>query len=305
MTADTATRMKILRSLWLIPALGLLSLRPLYAAPGDLDFTFGIGGKVTTQLGLEESFGVAVQSDGKTVVVGMSSSEFGGNDFGMVRYNADGTVDSAFGNGGMVTAQFIGSDAEVARGVAIQSDGRIVVAGTANQSSQDFVDGKFALVRYNADGMLDGGFGGTGTVTTDFGQFGDRCHSVALQADGKIVLAGVSVRAVTSGGVSTNSDVAVARYNIDGTLDSGFGSGGKVVTAIGSGDDVATSLAVQSDGKIVVCGYSYNGTDNDFALLRYNSNGTLDTGFGNAGKVTTNWFGGGDAFGRSVVVKSS
>ncbi len=128
-------------------------------------------------------------------------------------------------------------------------------------------------------GALDTSFGTGGKVTTAIGSSDDDANGVVLQPDGKIVAAGSSY--------GTNDDFALARYNADGSLDAGFGTGGKVTTAIGSSTDEAFALALQADGKIVAAGYSYNGANADFALARYNPDGLLDPGFGAGGKVTT------------------
>lgn len=187
-----------------------------------------------------------------------------------------GDLDLTFNGTGKVITP-IGFD-DGAQSIAIQSDGKIVVAGYDFSSSKY----NFALVRYNTDGSLDMTFDGDGIVVTAIGASTDVAFAVAIQADGKIVVAGESYN-------GANYDFAVARYNADGTLDTtGFGTGtGKVTTPIGAGNDIAFSVAVQTDGKIVVAGYSRNGTDEDFALVRYNADGSLDTGFNGTGKVVT------------------
>jgi len=181
-----------------------------------------------------------------------------------------GTLDASFGTGGKVTTDMAGS-------VAVQADGKLVVAGSAPTLDSS----NFALERYNSNGALDVSFGTGGKVTTDFGGRFQFWTSVALQVDGKIVAAG--------GGSFTNQigEFALARYNSDGTLDTSFGSGGKVHTNIGGGSAQARSLAVQPDGKIVVVGYANVGGGENFELVRYNSNGTLDASFGTGGEVTT------------------
>ena len=121
-----------------------------------------------------------------------------------------------------------------------------------------------------ADGDLETSFDSDGKVTTDIGGSDDRARSVAIQSDGKIVAAGYSNN-------GSNDDFALVRYNTNGTLDTTFDSDGKVTTAIGSDNDFAYSVALQSDGKIVVAGYSNNGSNFDFALVRYNTDGSLDT----------------------------
>jgi uncharacterized delta-60 repeat protein len=246
-----------------------------FAAPGDLDLSFGNGGIVITPIGSSFDYArsVAIQSDGKIVAAGHSDN--GGNvDFAVVRYNTDGTLDISFGGTGKVVTQ-VGSSHDFASSVAIQSDGRIVAAGYSYTGGN--VD--FAVVRYNADGSLDTSFGGTGKVVTPISSGNDFANSVAIQSDGKIVVAGYSAN-------GANGNFAVVRYNTDGTLDTSFGGTGKVVTAVGSSSS-ASSVAIQADGKIVAAGSSYNGANGDFAVVRYNTNGTLDTSFNGTGKVVT------------------
>ena len=246
-----------------------------YNVDGSLDTSFGSGGKVTTAIGLYEDFAysTAIQRDGKIVVAGYSYN--GSNDdFALVRYNLNGSLDTSFGSGGKVTTA-IGSSHDYANSVAIQSDGKIVVAGYSFNGSND----DFALARYNVDGSLDTSFGSGGKVTTAIGS-SDEIYSVVIQSDGKIVASGNSWN-------GSNDDFALVRYNVDGSLDTSFGSGGKVTTAIGPANDYADSVVIQSDGKIVVAGASWNGENNDFALARYNVDGSLDTSFGIGGKVTT------------------
>ncbi len=187
-----------------------------------------------------------------------------------------GSLDSSFGSGGIVTTVF-GSLNDVARALAIQSDGKLVVAGYAYIGST--ID--FAMARYNTDGSLDSTFGTGGIVTTPIGASHDYGYALAIQADGKIVVAGFA----TFG----TADIAVVRYDTDGSLDTSFGGTGKVTTPIGTGDDYGTAIGIQSDGKIVVAGSAYMGTtnNNDFAVVRYNTDGSLDTSFGSGGKVTT------------------
>jgi len=147
-----------------------------------------------------------------------------------------------------------------------------------------------------ADGDLDTSFSGDGKQTTAIGSGTDEANSVVLQSDGKIVAAGYSHN-------GTNNDFAVVRYNTDGSLDTTFDTDGKVTTDIGSSQDQAYSVVLQSDGKIVVAGWSYNGSNNDFAVVRYNTDGSLDTTFDTDGKVTTAIGSGIDAA-YSVVLQS-
>lgn len=187
-----------------------------------------------------------------------------------------GDRDSTFGTDGIVTTPFVPTSFCGATGLVLQSDGKIVTGGYASNGSNH----DFALVRYLVSGALDTSFDSDGKVTTAIGTGDDLATATALQSDGKIVLAGYSSN-------GSNNDMALVRYLPDGSLDTGFGGTGKVITAIGSGDDRANDVAVQSDGKIVVVGYTHNGSNLDIALVRYNTDGSLDTSFGTGGKVTT------------------
>ena len=150
-------------------------------------------------------------------------------------------------------------------GLAILPDQRIVATGWIGYDYQE--NRTIGLVRYNPDGSLDTSFDSDGIVTTEIGPYEDDARGVAIQSDGKIVVTGS-----TEHGPSQNTkDFVVLRYNIDGSLDTSFGGTGIVTTAIGSGEDVARSVAFQTDGKIVVAGSTRNGTNTDIALARYYS----------------------------------
>lgn len=227
-----------------------------YNANGSLDTTFNGTGKVTTAIGGNSDVGqsVVVQGDGKIVVAGRSYGFT--NDFALVRYNANGSLDAGFGNGGKVTTA-IGDSDDRGHGVALQSDGKIVVVGISNGPNYD----DFALVRYNINGSLDTSFGVNGKVTTAIGSGNDQGFSVALQSDGKIVVAGASNSAIEGSGL--------VRYNADGSLDLNFADAGKVTNCFGSENEQAYNVAIQNDGKVVVTGYSSNGSNYDFAVARY------------------------------------
>ncbi|MFN2509038.1 MAG: delta-60 repeat domain-containing protein [Chthoniobacterales bacterium] len=244
---------------------------------GTLDTTFGVDGKVTTDFpGRAAAISaLVVQPDGKIVVAG--------TDFILARYNPDGSLDSSFGNRGIVMTNFAGQRSH-ASALALQADGKIVAAGThfVAFSSDDSSDTDFALARYNPDGTLDATFGSGGQITTDFDGFNDDAFSVFIQSDGRIVAVG------SAKNPANFYDFAAARYLPDGTVDTSFGSGGKVRTDFGAADfDQARSAALQPDGKIVAAGTtsSNNGITVDFAVARYELNGTLDTTFGSDGKT--------------------
>lgn len=241
-----------------------------HATPGDLDLTFSGDGKLLDGVlsdGQDRAEGVAVQQDGKIVVVGGY-----GLGFAVARYNPDGTLDRAFGDDGRaVTSVF-------AQAVAIQSDGKIVIGGTI--FINEFPTTRFALIRYNSDGSRDTTFGSDGMVTTPMGAVA-YIRSIAIHTDGKIVAAGY-----TAGATS----FALARYNPNGSLDTTFDLDGKVITAVGDAGSIAYSLAIQPDGKIVAAGEAYSiAFGYVFALARYNLNGSLDTSFDSDGIATTSF----------------
>src|SRR3954451_2109691 len=238
------------------------------AAPGDLDPTFSGDGRQTTDFGGGAN-GVALQADGKIVAVGLAGG--GGDDFALARYNPNGSLDPSFSGNGRQRTDFGSRDR--ANGVAIQADGKIVVVGASGA-------GDFALARYNPDGTLDRSFSGNGRQRTGFGSR-DRANGVAIQADGKIVAVGVA------GGGATGDEFALARYNPNGSLDRSFSGDGKQTTNVGFGNDEAEAVVLQADGKVVAVGGSTFDEFGDFALARYNPNGSLDPSFSGDGKQTT------------------
>ena len=257
-----------------------------YTAGGEPDGSFGNGGKVTTEFGHHAHIhGMALQPDGKIVACGHTHT-YRNDDFLMARYNADGSLDDSFGGDGKVALDFNGGF-DYCFGAAVQPDGKILVAGTAQvDSTYDF-----AVARYNANGSLDASFGSGGKVTTEFGASdatqNDQSQALALQPDGKIVVAGYSSTKKPGGDVST--DFALARYKADGSLDASFGTKGRVTTHFGNGNDRIYKVVVQSNGKIVAMGRSFGATNRevDFEVARYTASGSLDASFGNGGKVRT------------------
>ncbi len=275
------------------------------APVGALDATFGVAGKVATPRAGGEAEAVVVQPDGKIVVAGKSTvtttpGAGGSLDFTVLRYNADGTPDAGFGTGGVATAGFPAGRTDEALDVALQADGRIVVVGTTQASVAAGGDVEFGVARFTADGRLDASFGAGGLVSTDFGPGSATANGVAVQPDGRIVVAG-------NARLDFNTDFALARYNPDGTPDASFGSGGRVTTNIAGGTraDLGLAVALAPGGKIVVAGRAELGGSrgDDFGLARYNPNGTLDSGFGTGGVVTTD-IGGGSQQANDVLVQA-
>jgi uncharacterized delta-60 repeat protein len=261
-----------------------------YNHDGTLDGSFGTGGVVITNLGLtlsmaetvDTAYGVAVQPDNKIVVAGKSS-----NRFGLVRYTADGTLDSSFGTNGVVVTA-VGAFSGIF-GVALQPDGNIVVAGLTAGASTDF-----AVARYTTTGSLDPSFGSGGIVITNVGDTAhilttsDQANAITIQADGKIVIGGYSYI------FFPNYRFSLARYNTDGSLDSSFGTNGVILTDIGTvlsqgaSHDSIYGIGLGRNGRIIAAGKSVAGSTTYVALACYTDTGALDSSFGTGGVVRTN-----------------
>jgi uncharacterized delta-60 repeat protein len=264
---------------------------------GQLDLTFGVSGRVTTAIGSGGTISaVTIQPDGRILVAGSVVRSGTGADFLLARFRTSGEVDTTFGASGQfpnlsgsIATDFGGQ--ERATALALQSDGRIVAAGV----TQVGTDSRFALARYSAGGLLDSTFSGDGKLTTDFvsndhgGSTGDAALGVAIQGDGRIIAVG---RAETDTGLA-RTDVALARYNSNGSLDTSFGGDGRVTMAFAPGDpqranDSASVVDIQPDGRIVTAGFTGVPFNEVFGLARFNANGTQDSAFGNNGVVVTN-----------------
>ena len=226
-----------------------------YTAAGLLDTSFGSGGKIISDLSTENdaAYGVAVQADGKIVAAGYSNN--GDNDdVALVRYHANGTLDATFGSGGKVLTNFRsdGSGSEYANAVAIQRDGKIVIAGSNIYGMLVF--------RYRSDGTLDPSFGKGGKVLIDFDHRFAGANALALRPDGSMVVVGARYN-------DLDHDVATVSLKANGALDSGFGQGGKSIHSLGDGNDRAFGVAIQADGKVLVAGETETGAGtNDYAM---------------------------------------
>lgn len=241
-----------------------------------LDKDFGVQGIVITSINeVDQANDIVVQTDGRLIVVGITRPSFSYvGDQLLVRYLADGSLDTTFGSGGVVITP-LSSEYDIANGVTLQSDNKIITAGGSSQQ------GWLTVARYNEDGTLDNLFGQgavPGVVTATIGTEA-WANDVVLQPDGDIVAAGGSIAAnITS--------FALVRFLESGMLDTSFGTQGITTTLpdAQSTRSIAYDVALQSDGKILVAGY--DDRDNDRALLvRYNANGTLDTTFGSGGII--------------------
>jgi uncharacterized delta-60 repeat protein len=254
---------------------------------GNLDTSFGNGGIVTTDFfgSDDDAHAMTVLSNGQILVAGDAFNPATGSfDFALAKYNANGTLDTTFGpsHTGLVTTDFFGST-DMANALVVQPDSSIILAGFAVTGGG--VD--FALARYDSSGNLDGTFGTGGLVTTDFGAGANQAQAIALEPNGSIIVAGTAL-------VGASFDFALARYDTFGNLDGTFGIGGLVTTDFAGGDDRAYAVLIQPDHSIVAGGTAFNGSNDDFALARYDSFGNLDGSFGTGGLVTTDFNGGND-----------
>jgi uncharacterized delta-60 repeat protein len=270
-----------------------------YNTDGSLDNSFGTGGIVMTQVGLSNDYasGLAIQPDGKIVVVGGSYDTSNVTAFATVRYNSNGSIDSTFGTNGKIVSHlghfitFLNNiyygvySYEYANSVMIQQDGKIVVAGNSYTHSgcYDYYGGiycnpAFAMIRYNSNGSIDSAFGNNGKVFDSLSLVYQ--YAAVLQADGKILITGQDVGG-QQGRIVTN------RYNSNGNLDVSFGTNGKALTQIGGQDNYShpRSIFCQPDGKIIVAGSTSANNNGSFAVVRYNTNGIADNSFNNNGIV--------------------
>ena len=243
---------------------------------GTRDMTFGDNGLVMTDVfgDSEYSRAVAIQVDGKILAAGGAGTIANTNGyqrFTVVRYNADGSLDATFGDGGIVAAP-MQSNVDFVADMAALPDGKVLVLGYSWAGAADYT-----MMRFNADGSFDATFGNNGIATADLGAW-DRAASLALCADGKFVAAGNG----------DGNSLQVARFNADGSMDSTFGDGG-AVTFDGFRDECAT-VTVQPDGGVLLGGAARSSRSlyaSDLALIRLHHDGSLDTAFADNGRATT------------------
>lgn len=249
-----------------------------YLVDGSPDGTFGTNGKVVTSFGTSQAFGtaIAVQADGKIVVGGHD-----GKSFLVARYLSNGDLDPSFdGDGRVVTVPtaFLGITGQA---LAIQADGKIVIAGTHRLT---LGESDFIVARFNSNGSLDATFDGDGFSGTTLASF-DTARALAISSDGKIVLAGES-----DGG--TGKAIALARFNSNGSLDATFDGDGRVITFVSGLNLTANAIALQlsdaNPAKILVAGSTNVAGGADFASVRYQWTGALDTTFDGDGVMVRN-----------------
>lgn len=232
------------------------------AQPGTLDFSFGNEGVVTSVIseGINMATTITVQPDGKIITAGHTgfSPDY---DIAVVRYNEDGSNDNTFGTNGMVVLSPT-TTSDYPLDITLQPDGKILIGGYIwTGSSNDIL-----LIRLNVDGTPDNTFGTNGIVITDLGDDGEVAEAIALQDDGKIILAGYN-----------NDRFLLLRYDTNGTLDDTFGTGGMATADVGIGMCFGQDMVVQDDGRILIGGMAFDAMANYvFGVARFDTDGTLD-----------------------------
>lgn len=252
---------------------------------GSLDTSFSGNGIVIESVGLSDNaMSVAVQSDGKIVAGGHClNTARTENDLCVARFNSNGSLDTSFSGDGKVMTDI--GKADHAKMLDIQADGKIILGGACQYDR--IVDGyemssyDFCFARYNTNGSLDNSFDGDGIVVTHLGFRDDILNALTIQSDGKMIATGGCQ--YRYGDVSY--DFCTARYNTNGSLDTSFNGVGSRNDILWDNNNMAYGITQQSDGKVVISGFAYDGTYNDMVLVRYNINGSLDSSFGVNGKT--------------------
>lgn len=245
-----------------------------------LDTNFGNSGIVTHQYSstasTDLSYAAAMQSDGKIIYVGKDINNL---DAFICRTTTSGQLDATFNSYGFKKINLTGLD-----NVIVQANGKILVSG------------RETILRFNSDGSQDNTFNNDGSLIITINSQPLITKSIVEQSNGKILVSGF----ISNG---FNNDFAVVRLNINGSYDTTFDADGKATFSIGNGNDEAYGIALQADGKIVLTGQTNNGNNFDFATIRLNSNGSLDTTFANSGKAIEQFSG--QDYGRSVDIDSN
>lgn len=261
-----------------------------FAQSGDVDPTFGINGKTVTGFGTNRNTAnaVAFQPDGKFIVGGSYISNRGDSDWAIVRYAADGTLDPAFGNDGKIVTGFVdlNNDSNSLHSLYVLQDGKILALGASGKTG---FPPKLIVVRYHANGTIDTGFANNGRLSSQLIPFTDFGSKLVFQPDGKFLL--TSCKQYPA---DPNYHLGVERYTADGVLDTAFGTNGLAATSFGTGLSAPTAIALQADGKIVVAGKYQPTNSRQWAIARFNADGTPDAGFDGDGKALT-------AFGGAVL----
>jgi uncharacterized delta-60 repeat protein len=250
-----------------------------YNTDGTLDETFGNAGKVTQSITASSDFGLAlaIQPNGRFLVAGECAASLIDTDFCAARFLANGELDTSFGGVGFVRLSIgagltAGSSIDRATKIVVQNDNKIVLAGYCAAATGN----RFCMARYSDAGVLDSTFDGDGIVYPSALSTDDRINAIAIQTDGKIVLAGNCLN-------GTTANACVARFNGNGTLDDTFGTTGAGFVPLGSGSAEFSDISLTTSGEIVVVGRCIAGGSISFCAARLTASGALDTNFGSGG----------------------
>jgi uncharacterized delta-60 repeat protein len=276
-----------------------------YLADGSPDLSFGDQGTVWTAFvanAADRSRALLVLADGKILLAGGEGhvGSTPGSQTGsltVARYLADGSPDDSFGTNGQQRVLLAGYMPEATK-ILLQADGKLVLAGRARTSGSGYYD--IVMARLHADGAVDSAYGTNGIQRTRINTFDDYVTDAVMQSDGKVL---ATLYTWTGSGLGATLDFGLARFTDTGVLDTTFNGAGYLTTALGSGDDTARFLELLPDGKLLVAGASVQGAASDFALVRFNADGTRDAGFGSNGVVFTDFFGGIDAVEAGLVIQ--
>lgn len=245
-----------------------------YNEDGSLDTSFGNGGTLGFNVGPLKSFimDLAQQPDGKILIGGRTWDDVSGN-FALVRLNEDGSFDDTFGTNGI--SYITTTENDVAEAMSLLDDGKIVMAGYRNNN--------FVVAKFNADGSVDTTFGVDGWTSLTYDDASSYARAIAVKNDGKIVISGFGL----TGG--NRFQIAVARFNVDGSADSSFGTNGKLAFNVGDWNDFSEAVALQADGKILIGGHKWIANAqqrHDLFVARLNTDGSLDSTYGTDGVAT-------------------
>ncbi|QNK77968.1 T9SS type A sorting domain-containing protein [Winogradskyella sp. PAMC22761] len=276
----------------LLLVLQLIILNSVHSQIGDLDTTFGVNGIVTTDVSNnlldDRIFSVLVKDNGSILVTGDTRSITGDRDFALTQYDSNGALDTSFGTNGITTLDINNQD-DRANQSALQSDGKIITVGEGRNTTTDII-----IARFNSNGILDNSYGVNGIFTYDSGD-GDFAKSIAVLPDNKVII-----------GSRIFQNYVIMKITETGSLDNSFGTNGIVTTDLGY-LDIITDLKVHSDGKILITGFSsrFDSVDDteDKTLIRYNSDGSLDTSFNNTGIIFSSFEDGKKDRGQSISIQ--
>jgi uncharacterized delta-60 repeat protein len=265
----------------------LILMATITALPqsGEVDPTFGVNGKVVTGFGANQNSAnaIALQPDGKFLAGGTYIGSNNKNDFALARYNSDGTMDSGFGVNGKAVLNFpeFNSNSNYIHSIYVLDNGKIVVFGTISPGGSGGLTA--AIVRYNANGTIDTGFGTNGKLVSELVCYGRNGTKLIFLADGTFIF----TSSKSLGGSLTS--IGIEKYTADGVSDTAFGTNGQVFTSFGNGTNNPCSIALKPDGKFVIAAGYYAANIGLIAIAQYNPDGTLDTSFDTDGKVTTSF----------------